>query len=151
MKRLIGHWEGTGIASFPTIKTTSYREQLTIEAHDADPILKVEQITWRIHLNKSESLLYWECGFIRQINERQCEWTNAQNNGRTEVLHGDIIIVDNTLKLDLISKVFSNDTRMIASTRLIEVTGNQLCYTMQMATTASPTLQTHLSATLHGQ
>ncbi len=151
MKRLIGHWQGTGIASFPTIATTSYREQLTIEAHGDDPILKVEQITWRIHPDESESLLYWECGFIRQINERQCEWTNAQNNGRTEVLHGDIIIMGDSLKLDLSSKVFSNDTRMISSTRLIEVRENQLRYTMQMSTTASPTLETHLSATLQRQ
>lgn len=148
MKRLIGEWHGTGIAKFPTIDTTAYREILTFHPHEANSILQVEQKTWRIHADKTESLLYWECGFIRQFDESRCEWINAQNNGRTEVLKGDLLADSDMLQFNLRSVTFSNDTRMIQSTRLIKVLRNNLSYTVEMATQAEPILQQHLQAKL---
>ncbi len=148
MKRLIGEWHGAGIAKFPTIETTEYREILTFIPHETDSILQVEQKTWRIHEDKTESLLYWECGFIRQLDETHCEWINAQNNGRTEVLKGHMIVESDILQFDLKSVTFSNDTRMIQSTRVMEAIGNNLSYTVEMATRAEPTLQQHLKANL---
>ncbi len=148
MKRLIGEWHGKGIAKFPTIESTEYREILTFQPHDADSILQVEQKTWRIHADQSESLLYWECGFIRQLEESRCEWINAQNNGRTEVLNGDMLASLDILQFNLRSVDFSNDARMIQSTRLIKVMRNYLSYSVEMATQAEPTLQQHLEAHL---
>jgi len=148
MKRLVGEWHGTGIAKFPTIETTRYREILTFQRHEANSILQVEQKTWRIHADKTESLLYWECGFIRQLGESSCEWINAQNNGRTEVLKGEMLANANTLRFNLESVAFSNDTRMIESTRIMDIIGNDLSYTLAMAIQAEPTLQQHLTAQL---
>ena len=149
MKQLLGVWQGTGTATFPTIETTSYREHLIFEAHADDLIFKVEQKTWRIHPNKNESLLYWECGFLRQLTDTTCEWVNAQNNGRTEVLKGQITQNrTNQLSISLTSISFSNDVRMTASSRTINVIDNTLSYTMQMATQSQPTLQEHLAAQL---
>lgn len=152
MKRLIGEWHGTGIATFPTIETATYREILTVVPHRDDSILKVEQQTWRIHPDNTESLLYWECGFLRQLSPATCEWINAQNNGRAEVLHGEISDADpDILRLNLKSSVFANDERMLASTRSFEVAKDTLSYSMAMATQAHPTLQQHLAARLTRQ
>jgi len=148
MKRLLGVWQGTGIATFPTIETTHYREILTFQPHEADAILHVEQKTWRLHADQSESLLYWESGFIRQLSASTCEWINAQNNGRTEVLKGDMIADGDTLCFNLKSVTFSNDSRMLQSTRSIEINGDTLSYTLAMAIQAEPTLQQHLTAQL---
>ncbi len=149
MQQFLGQWQGTGIAQFPSIQTTHYRDLLIFEAHGDDPILKVEQKTWRIHDDLSESLLHWESGFLRQLSDNECEWINAQNNGRTEVLRGTIKVnTPSTFQIKLRGVVFSNDPRMLNSERNLTVDNKTLNYTMNMATTAYPTSQIHLEATL---
>jgi len=148
MQQLIGKWHGTGIATYPSIETTRYREILDVAPHGDDAILRVEQMTWRIHDDESESLLYWECGFIRQLSSTEYEWTNAQNNGRAEVLHGIIEAEQTSLTLTMNSKQFANDERMLASRRIFQVNGNQLTYEMWIATQAYPDIQHHLKALL---
>ena len=119
MKQLIGTWQGTGIASYPSIETTHYREVLIFEPHDDDPILKVEQKTWRIHPDKSESLLFWECGFLRQLSDSEYEYINAQNNGRAEVLRGAIKIEANTFQIKLQNIEYANNSKMLNAERNI--------------------------------
>ena len=148
MQQLIGEWHGTGTAIFPTIDTTTYREVLQFEPHADDTILKIEQKTWRIHPDQAESLLYWECGFLRQLTDTTYEWINAQNNGRTEVLKGEMTYEEGQLSLNFVSKVFSNDVRMVASQRILDVKDDVLSYTTHMATQTHPSLQQHLIAEL---
>lgn len=105
----------------------------------------------RIHTDQSESLLYWECGFLRQITDDTCAWINAQNNGRTEILRGEVIYSGHETLLEIKSSEFGNDSRMIASQRQLQVKKNQLTYTSHIATQDHPTLYLHLIATLERQ
>ena len=149
MRQLIGTWQGTGIATYPSIETTRYRESLIFETHGDDPILKVEQKTWRIHPDKSESLLFWECGFLRQLSKTECEYINAQNNGRAEVLRGTLKITDSTFHLVLHSNEFLNNSKMLNSNRNIQIMDKTLTYQMNMATMTHPSSKIYLEATLH--
>jgi len=45
MQKLIGRREGNGVASYPTIETTHYREVLTFQQQDDEPRLHYEQKT----------------------------------------------------------------------------------------------------------
>lgn len=149
MKQLIGEWHGTGTATYPSIERTTYREVLIFTPHADDLILHVEQKTWRIHPDATESLLYWESGFLRQLTDTTCEWINAQNNGRAEILRGTLHNpTPKTIVLDLRSTDFANDKRMLASTRHFEIADNTLTYSMAMSMQAHPTMQQHLTAQL---
>lgn len=145
MEQLIGKWEGKGVATFPSIQQTNYREQLIIEPHGDDRVLKVEQKTWRSNGN----ILHWEAGFIRPIDDDTYEWGNAQNNGRTEVLRGTITVSTSLqLILAMDGVAFSNDSRIKQSHRRFNVVGEVLEYNMSMATTAYPQIQPHLQSKL---
>ncbi len=148
MKPFLGIWRGTGQATYPTIEDAVYREELIFRPHANQEIAQVEQKTWRIHADHSETLLFWECGFLRQIEGSAYEWINAQNNGRAEVLKGTLTQRTMCWILDLHSVAFANDSRMLQSSRYFAVEGDQLRYTMAMATQANPQLETHLQATL---
>ena len=148
MEPFLGVWRGTGLAIYPTIETTPYREELIFTAHEGKPIAQVEQKTWRIHADQTETLLHWEFGFVRQVSDTIYEWINAQNNGRVEVLKGALSGSADSWILDLHSVAFANDARMLQSTRHYQVDAGQLSYTMVMATQTHPTLETHLQATL---
>lgn len=151
MNRLHGVWHGRGIATFPTISTVEYRDKIIFQPHAEDAILQVEQKSWHIHPDPSETLLHWECGFIRQLSETTCEWINAQNNGRTEVLKGHMQSQEDIFYLNLKSVDFGNDERMIASTRQFRIVENILSYAMTMATQAVSDIQQHLSSEFHRQ
>jgi hypothetical protein len=147
LSKLIGTWQGEGMAIYPTIDSTRYREVLAFREFDGKPIIQIEQKTWRIHNDGSESLLHWEAGFIREL-EGGYEWINAQSNGRTEVLKGTIQIVGDNLELNFGSAGFMNDPRMVQSGRTVIVNGNSLTYKLSMATQMTAEYQMHLEATL---
>lgn len=148
MKPFLGVWRGTGVAVYPTIETTQYRDELTFREHEGKPIVQVEQKTWRIHPDQTETLLHWEFGFVRQVADTTYEWVNAQNNGRVEVLKGELSGSAGAWVLDLRSAAFANDPRMLQSIRHFQIEGDQLRYTMTMATQAHPALEVHLQAEL---
>ncbi len=148
MKQLIGTWQGTGNAFYPTIETARYREVLTFREHDDKPIVQYEQKTWRLHDDGTETLLHWEFGFIRQLDDETYEWVNSQNNGRVEVLNGDVTLKDNVLILRFKSSAFANDPRMVASTRQYEVKDGILWYLVSMTTQSNRKHDAHLEATL---
>jgi len=147
MEPFLGVWRGTGLAIYPTIETTPYREELIFTAHEGKPIAQVEQKTWRIHADQTETLLHWEFGFVRQVSDTY-EWINAQNNGRLEVLKGSLSRNAEAWILDFHSVTFANDARMLQSTRRFQIKAGELRYTMAMATQAHPTLEMHLQAVL---
>jgi hypothetical protein len=148
MNQLHGTWRGTGAATYPTIEAARYRDELTFRPHAGDPITQVEQKTWRLHPDGTESLLHWEFGFIRQIDGAAHEWINAQNNGRVEVMKGTITTVEKQLVLRFESVAFANDPRMREAARELTVVGDTLRYTMTMATQQHPTSVIHLEAEL---
>jgi len=148
MERLHGVWLGVGAATYPTIEAARYRDELTFRPHAGDPITQVEQKTWRLRPDGTESLLHWEFGFIRQIEGATHEWINAQNNGRVEVMKGTISTAGERLILRFESVAFANDPRMREAARELTVVGDVLRYTMTMATEAHPTAVIHLEAEL---
>ena len=148
MKQFVGQWRGMGMASYPTIESTPYREVLTFTWDNNEPIAQYEQMTWRIHADQSESLLHWERGFLRQLDDINYEWISAQNNGRAEVLKGSLLNYGERTELNLSSVGFANDPRMVQSTRHFEVTDEQLRYTMKMITQAHSEMEIHLQAAL---
>lgn len=149
LQQLIGTWEGFGHAEYPTIAPTRYREVLIFRVHPDKPMLQVEQKTWRQHADLSESLLHWEFGFIRQAGEVRYDWTNTQNNGRVEVMHGHFGLDCQQVIGDFSTETFANDPRMIEATRRLVLDGEQLRYTLSMATDAHTSLRIHLEANLH--
>lgn len=148
MKAFWGVWQGTGLATYPTIEATPYREELTFVDHGRDSVVRVEQRTWQIHPDNSETLLHWEYGFIRPLEDGTYQWNNAQSNGRVEVLVGTVAENEDGWVLDLRSVAFANDPRMLQTTRRFTVQGDQLRYTMTMATQEHPDRAVHLEATL---
>ena len=146
--RLLGKWAGFGTASYPTIETTQYREVLVFNEHPAKPILQIEQKTWRIHPDESESLLHWEFGFMTILADGTYQWTNTQNNGRSEILLCDCLVNDYDFKMKFISTGFMNDPRMIAAERTLEIVGKDLYYTQAMTTQTVAEHQMHLQAQL---
>lgn len=148
MKVLLGTWQGAGIAMYPTIMATKYREELTFTNSDQNPILQVEQKTWQLNADGSETLLHWEFGFIRRIEKGVYEWSNTQHNGRVEVLQGTTQAHDDGIALAFTSKLIHNDPRVLDVSRRLEINGDELRYWMSMATTYNPSATLHLEAVL---
>ncbi len=145
MQRLVGIWEGTGSGEFPTIEPFSYREVL--EVREMGGILRYSQSTWRVE-DAGEAGSHQETGFISLGADGTVEILNAQGSDRVEVLRGRASTNGDALVLDLESAVVANDDRMIRSWRTIEVDGDELRYTMGMATTQVPDGADHLTARL---
>ena len=147
---LLGSWHGYGKAFYPTIESADYREELTFQAHDDAPRIQYQQKTWRIHADRSETLLHWEFGFLINAEDDNIQWINAQNNGRVEVLKGRFSLDKGVLLVEVSSAAFANDPRMVAATRRVEADADRLRYVQMMSTTTTerPTLQMHLEADL---
>jgi hypothetical protein len=73
---------------------------------------------------------------------------NAQGTDRIESLHGDISDVGGHVSIELASVAIAGDDRMIRSWRSLKVDGDDLAYTMGMATTQVPDGAIHLVAKL---
>jgi hypothetical protein len=143
-------WRGRGVAFYPTIDTTHYREELAFQDHPDAPRIQYEQKTWRIHADGSESLLHWEFGFLMLLGDDALQWINAQNNGRVEVMMGNFSDENGVFLMEVGSTAFANDPRMVESSRRVEVSEGRLRYVQMMSTTTteSPSMQVHLEAEL---
>lgn len=74
LRRISGHWTGTGKGQYPTIDSYSYREDLTLSFHREYPLLRYEQRTW---LLSDQSASHWELGFWRGLDDGRVEISNA--------------------------------------------------------------------------
>jgi hypothetical protein len=143
---LVGTWTGQGLATYPTIDDTEYRERLIFRTDEKESLLQYEQKTWRTATNAQS---HWEFGFLRLLDDGQAiEWTNAQSGGLVEVLAGRIQSDGNGLKLALTSTYFGNDDRMVEAKREITVENDLLRYDVVMATQNTRVSAVHLKATL---
>ena len=146
---LLGIWKGSGIADFPTINKTPYIEELSFVKSDDKSVIFYELKTWVLENGEKGEPLSWQTGFIT-VNKKDCKYelSNAQNNGRVEVLSGSLEVNGNEIHLSFESKAFGNDERLIKTTRDFYVEGNKMKYTMFLAIKASPQLSKHLEAEL---
>ena len=140
---LIGIWSGTGVATYPDRDTAIYREQWALQTDVAQTLLQYEQKTWVAH-----QLLAWEFGFIRPIENGHIDLINTQNNGRTEVLRGQVTTQGEGLSLVLNSVDYGNDDKMLHARRTIQVSGRALHYQVWIATKTHSELFQHLKTQL---
>ncbi|HMQ79998.1 MAG TPA: FABP family protein [Ignavibacteria bacterium] len=146
---LAGKWHGFGLAVYPDIIPVSYSEMLTCEYDMHKDLLSYSQFTKYTDPERNGRTLHMESGFIRKSESGVIELSNAQNNGRVEVMILDECdLFAEEIPLIFRSKLFGNDPRMIITERLYNYTGSKISYEMKMATMKNPELSTHLTGEL---
>ena len=147
---LLGMWKGNGNANFPTIASTGYIEELEFSRIEKNHVLTYVQKTWYSPTAPlRDEPLHWESGYIKILEDGSYQLSNSQDNGRVEVLVGNIIIDDGvTFQIKFESKHFGNDERLVKTSRDYIVAGNTLKYLVRMATQKTPEFQDHLKAEL---
>ena len=148
LDRVEGTWRGDGSGYFPTIEAFDYRETLTFVRRDEATIFYEQRTEKRLRGQTAFLTSHWESGFLRALESGSLELTNAQSGGRSEVLMGAIELTDRIIRLNFVSKVLTNDERMVASMRTFEIENDTLRYQMKMQTTRVAELTPHLEAIL---
>jgi hypothetical protein len=144
---LEGTWQGEGRGQFPGVTSFAYRETLILTRRD-EKTLAYEQRTQKLYDGQTDWLpSHWESGFIRVLESGELELTSAQI-GRTEVLSCSIETVDASFRIHFMSKIITNDPRMISSSRTFELEGDTLRYEMEMQTTKVDHSALHLKIAL---
>jgi hypothetical protein len=142
-----GTWSGEGRGGYPTVTSFDYRETLTFTRRD-EKTLAYEQRTQKRYDGTTEWLpSHWESGFIRSLDNGDLEMTCAQI-GRTEVLIGSVESVDAMVRIHFVSKIITNDPRMVSSARTFELVGDTLRYEAEMHTIKVDRLTKHLGIAL---
>jgi hypothetical protein len=149
LRKLAGVWVGTGVGEFPTLDSFTYRERFEIAERRAR-VLNYLQETWR-NVDSEEVGSHIETGFITLADDGTVEVLNAQGSDRVEVLSGHAEVSGSVVSIDLESVALANDERMISSWRKLQIDGDELSYTMGMATNSVPKGATHLTARLTRQ
>jgi hypothetical protein len=107
-----------------------------------------EQRTQKRYDGQSEWLVsHWENGFIRDLENGELELINTQME-RSEVLTGTVESSGSIFKIHFVSKTITNDPRMVSSARKFEQDGDTLRYEMEMQTTKTEQLTSHLKIAL---
>lgn len=147
---LLGKWNGTGSAFFPTIHRTDYSEELEFSRIEKNHVIAYSQQTWyMVNLLEGAIPLHWESGYIKVLDDGSYQLSNSQDNGRVEVLIGNIMEDSSEIfHIRFESKHIGNDERMIRTSRDFIITGNILNYVLKMATKKTPEFQDHLKAEL---
>jgi hypothetical protein len=145
LMQLLGRWEGEGLAFFPTITQQDYVEHLSFTYDEPHDVIQYEQKTWRKH---NGLLLHWEFGFIRMLEDQSLVLNNTANNGRVEVMTGQITSLDNGFQVSLNSTLFGNDPRMVKAAREWCIEGDVLTYDHMMVTQTVSSTRPHLRARL---
>ena len=145
---LEGTWEGEGRGGYPTVNSFDYHETLIFMRRD-EKTLAYDQRTQKRYDGQTEYLVsHWENGFIRILDNDELELVNTQSNGRGEVLVGTIETLDSLLRIHFVSKVLTNDSRVVSSARTFELEGETMRYEMEMQTTEVNRLTHHLKNAL---
>ena len=147
---IIGKWEGTGIAEYPTIRAVDYDEGLVFTRNDKDHVIHYEQRTWIKSSGEDNGQpVFWESGFLIDKGDGVFELVSAQKSGRMELLRGQAKMSDgNGIELLLSSVIISNDPRTVKSGRKFRFLENVIDYELQMATSENPGYDRHLRARL---
>ena len=144
---LKGSWKGQGRGYFPGVTSFDFRETLIFTRRD-ERTLAYEQRSQKLYDGQTEWLeSHWESGFIRILEGCELELTSAQI-GRTEVLIGTVDAAGDSIHVHFVSKLITNDPRMVSSARTFELEGDRLHYEMEMHTTKVGQSTPHLKIAL---
>jgi hypothetical protein len=139
---LLGTWVGEGEGVYPTIQPFAYTEQVTFTPGPGKPFLAYTQKTWR---RGTREPLHSESGYLRGFGNETVEFVIAQPTGIVEVHVGTVIGHRLTMEGKAITTLSARS--VTATRRVIEVSGDQLTYQLDMAAVGQE-LQHHLKATL---
>ena len=149
LRLLCGAWHGTGRASFPTIGEHEYRERLRVASDPMRPLLFYEQAAEHRPAGTADPRgFHWEAGFFRVVGPGQVQLSNAQNNGRLEVLDLVMAPYEGGFRLEGAASGQFSDPRMKAAFRRYELHGDTLTYVVEMATDRVAARTQHLAAEL---
>lgn len=148
LRKLVGRWCGKGAAEYPTISTFEYREELTFNANQTQPVLHFEQRTWKKLESGEYGPSHWESGFWRVIPGGEIEFLSAQIGGRVEVSRGALEPTRDGFVLNLQSTLVENDPRMGITEREFVLHWKVFRYSMQMSTNLVSELTLHTHADL---
>ncbi len=142
---LLGMWRGDGTGDFPTIEPFAYREELEFE-HVGDTFLLYRQESWGA---TDDAPLHFERGFLRPgAGAGDVELCLAHPIGVTEIAHGRLDGGTMEVAAEGAAVVRSaTGLEVRALRRRYELDGDELRYTLEMATDAVP-LTHHLTARL---
>ena len=139
---LLGTWQGRGAGEYPTIDSFAYVEQVSF-GHVGKPFLAYTQKTRHAD---TDLPLHAEAGYLRAVGLDRVELVVAQPSGIVEVDEGTVA----GQRIDLASATVATSGSakdVSAVRRVIEVTGDELSYEVDMAAVGLE-LQHHLRATL---
>ncbi len=147
---IVGKWEGTGLAEYPTIASVDYDEGLVFTRNDKDPVIHYEQRTWIKSSDENNGRpVFWESGFIIDKGDGLFELVSAQKSGRVEIMRGDAKTADGGgIEIAFNSVSILNDARLLKSGRRFRFLENVIDYELQMSTTENPAYDRHLRARL---
>ena len=144
---LIGKWEGSGFAQFPTIESVEYNETLIFSANMTDTVLFYEQRSWINSGSRAGMPIFWESGFFIQKENTEFVLSNCQKSGRVEVSKGKISKDHNSWKL-LFENEMTSDTRLERITREYVFNPEEIHYKLNMKMKNVDKHQNHLRAFL---
>jgi hypothetical protein len=147
---LLGDWDGDGRGDFPTVDPFRYREHLSFTPHATAPHVHYEQRTWLVSNGDDDGdPSHWESGFLMAQEDGSFHLANAQQSGRVEVLVGEVSPgEDGGFELRLESVVHAHDPRVISTSRVLRVRGDELRYECEMATDQVAARTLHLECRL---
>lgn len=139
---LLGSWKGKGSGTYPGIEDFSYLEVATF-THVGKPFLAYSQRT----RDAATGLpLHAETGYLRPAGHGRAEFIVVQPTGIVEVHHVDV--GSSSLAMRSTEVVTTATAKQVdAVVRELEVSGESMHYTLDMAATGHP-MQRHLEASL---
>ena len=123
-----------------------YRELLAITERSDHPSLHYDQRAWR-ETPQGEVVSHWETGLLRIFSDGTLQVFNAQA-GRGEAMRGTWRRKGDSWVMQLESRQYVGDDRVLGSTRAFTVDDDSLSYEMSMSTTTTSRMEPHLRAVL---
>lgn len=140
---LLGAWAGEGVGDYPTIERFLYREEMSF-THAGKPFFAYAQQTWSLG---NGAPMHSETGYWRPQQGGGVEIVLAHPFGVVEIAEGTLDGRRVSLSSTTMAATSSAD-EVAQVTRTIEVEGDLLRYSVDMAAAEQP-LQRHLEAELN--
>jgi len=151
LKMLNGHWIGSGEGMYPTLDSFYYRDEITFNVSENEPVIHFEQKTW---IADERNIKHWETGFFSIIGNDQLKIYSCHNNGRVEILKGKIDHPNENnglLSISFKSESVYNEENlkvMSGSERLYTIGKSILEYKVLMTTNEVKDMKIHLISKL---